>query len=43
MIEFTKEVCGELDAALRREWLEIFIADWVAPFFRGVAHWIAHQ
>ena len=22
MIEFTKEVCGELDAALRREWLE---------------------
>src|SRR5882762_4882988 len=22
MIEFTKEVCGNLDAALRREWLE---------------------
>ena len=22
MIQFTKETCGELDAALRREWLE---------------------
>ncbi len=22
MIEFTKETCGNLDAALRREWLE---------------------
>jgi len=22
MIQFTKETCGDLDAALRREWLE---------------------